>query len=219
MDAESRKRIFVGTIFTASFGTAAGTIVSYFNNKPLFRNAFITGLNCGIIGCTFFCFRESFLLYQKKHNPKLGLKDYQTRDYDEFISSTLAGGMTGGIFNAIIEGSRQGIIPGFVMFSLLCGAGQYCYTSLYNFRQQLILKEIRDKQLKKSIPENAENENNKNNKETDIFSWLATKNWSPVRKITKEEYFRIRKERLREKGIDTEDDEDSNTNLKKSENE
>ncbi|CAG8616705.1 3745_t:CDS:2 [Diversispora eburnea] len=209
MDAESRKRIFTGTIFTASFGAATGTIASFLNNRPLFRNAFIAGLNCGIIGCTFFCFRESFLLYQKKHNPKLGLKDYQTRNYDEFISSTLAGGMT--------EGSRQGIIPGFIVFSLLCGAGQYCYTSLYNLRQQLILEEIRDKQLKKSLPENAESENNKNNKDTGIFAWLATKNWSPVRKITKEEYFRIRKERLREKGIDMEDEEDSNINFKKSE--
>lgn len=113
-----------------------------------------------------------------------------------------------------LEGSRQGIIPGFIVFSLLCGAGQYCYTSLHNFRQHLILKEIREKQLRSSLPENAtENENNKNNKNSGILDSLASKSWSPVRKITEEEYYRIRKQRLREKGVDVDlmEDEEKNS--------
>ncbi|CAG8719689.1 9139_t:CDS:1, partial [Acaulospora morrowiae] len=38
---------------------------------------------------------------------------------------------------------------------------------------------------------------------TGLLDWLAAKSWSPVRKISEEEYLKLKEDKLRAKGIDT----------------
>ncbi|CAG8609175.1 835_t:CDS:2 [Acaulospora morrowiae] len=200
MDAESHKKIFNGTIFTASAGAVFGVMNGFLNNKPLLRSTFVAGTNYGVAGCTFLYIREACLLYQRRsHRPTSRI----TRDHEELISSALAGGITGGVWFALL-GGRRSIIPGFVVFTLLCGTGQHLYTSLRDYRRRLILGTSRGKTESQGsgrgtsdFPENVDKD------KTGLLDWLAAKSWSPVRKISEEEYLRLKEDKLRAKGIDT----------------
>ncbi|CAG8441714.1 16639_t:CDS:2 [Acaulospora colombiana] len=168
---------------------AFGVLNGFLNNKPLFRSAFTAGTNSGVIGLTFLCMYEIFFLSTSRNNePEI------SRDREELISSALSGGVTGGLWSALV-GGRRTVVPGIIAFTLLCGTGQYFYTGLHNYRQRVIL------------------ENEKVDKTRGgILDWLATKSWSPVRKISEEEYFKLKKDKLKERGIDTSLENDDSLN-------
>ena len=105
------------------------------------------------------------------------------------------------------KGGRRAALPGFIIFSTLCGAGQICYTSIYHYRQQLILKSSNQDQLQSSNSP-FQNVSDKNIKETSIqnkekkasfLDWLAAIKWSPVTKLSEEQYRELMKAKEEER--------------------
>ncbi|KAF0406196.1 hypothetical protein F8M41_008868 [Gigaspora margarita] len=215
-DEESRTRIFTGTILSVSVGATCGGLAAFFYNRSFLRYTIATGINCGIFGLSFFSIRELCLAHQQKNKPRR----YNIRNTDELISSIIAGGLTGGLFSSIIHG-RQGLLSRIFLFSLISGVGQVCYTSAYNYRQQLILKTKNVQQyppLESNPPTkkilNNDKKETKDKKMTEgLLNWLASKKWTGVKKISEEEYKQIKQARAEAKGMQLEDsttDENSN---------
>ncbi|RIA93001.1 hypothetical protein C1645_819936 [Glomus cerebriforme] len=198
-DKESRDQILRGALYSAGVGATTGFLVAYIKNKPRIHYTIFTGINCGIFGLTFFSIRDACLSFQKSKNPDYGLLDSQTRDIDEFISSTFSGGLTGG-FLSVLNHGRKAALPGFIIFSTICGAGQICYTTIYNYRQQLILKSSnQDQKPSNTIPLNVSGNDIKETniqikkKKLGFLDWLATIKWSPVTKLSEEQYRELMK--------------------------
>jgi hypothetical protein len=104
------------------------------------------------------------------------------------------------------KGGRRAALPGFIIFSTLCGAGQICYTSIYHYRQRLILKSSNQDQLKSSnstsqnVSDNDIKETNiQNKKKTSFLDWLAAIKWSPVTKLPEEQYRELKKAKEEER--------------------
>ncbi|CAG8463705.1 3830_t:CDS:2, partial [Scutellospora calospora] len=182
---ESRNKVYTGTLFFVSVGATCGGLVAFFNNRSFFRYTIATGINCGIFGLSFFSIRELCLLHQQKNKYKL--RNSRTQNIDELISSIIAGGLTGGLFSTIIRD----------------GVGHVCYTSAYNYRQQLILKPKNVQYTPNS--QNQEILNNVNLESKDkkmtkgLFDWLSTKKWTGVKKLSEEEYKQIKQSRAEAK--------------------
>ncbi|CAG8743680.1 18531_t:CDS:2, partial [Racocetra persica] len=165
-------------------------------------------INCGIFGLSFFSIRELCLAHQQKNK----LRNYYTRNIDELISSIITGGLTGGLFSAIIHG-RQGLLSSIFLFSFISGLGHVCYTSAYNYRHQLILKSKNiqpysppmSNSMTKEISNNDKKEYNdkkesKDKKMTEGFlNWLAAKKWTGIKKLSEEEYNQIKQARAEAK--------------------
>ncbi len=85
-------------------------------------------------------------------------------------------------------------LSGFIIFTILCGAGQICYTSIYNYRQRLIIKS-------QSLSQNVSNDNIRDTniqnekKKIGFLDRLATIKWSPVTKLSEEQYQELMKAR------------------------
>ncbi|CAB4391818.1 hypothetical protein RhiirA5_411089 [Rhizophagus irregularis] len=197
-DKESRDQILRGTFYSAGVGATTGYLVAYIKNKPRFHFTIFTGINCGIFGLTFFSIRDACLSFQKSKNPDYGLLNSQTREIDELISSTFSGGLTGG-FLSVLNRGRGAALPGFIIFSTICGAGQICYSTIYNYRQTIILRSSnQDKKLSntsQNIPDDNTKETNIQNKKKkhSFLDWLAAIKWSPVTKLSEEQYRELMK--------------------------
>jgi hypothetical protein len=97
------------------------------------------------------------------------------------------------------KGGRRAALPGFIIFSTICGAGQICYSTIYNYRQILILKSSNQD---KKPSDTSQNISDDNTKETNIqnkkmkhsyLDWLAAIKWSPVTKLSEEQYRELMK--------------------------
>ncbi|KAI9018581.1 hypothetical protein CLU79DRAFT_295209 [Phycomyces nitens] len=171
----STKEDAVKTVVTgaAISGATVGATMAVLTNSPVRKFTILTGLNCGIVGATFFAVRETFLKYQRSKNPLYGLKDSQTRDIDELVSSTMAGVTTGGLLSAIYRGHRA-VIPGSVIFGAFFAGTQIIYSAANRWRQDKILEQESG---------NAETKN--------IWEYIKMPSWSPVRQLSSEEYNEI----------------------------
>lgn len=172
-------------------GATTGATVAVLKNAPVKQFAVATGLNCGAFGATFFrklmpsskkkegqklthsqiVVRETFLTYQQSKNPQFGLKDSQTRDIDELISSAMAGATTGGLLSAAYRGPK-GAAPGAVMFGLICTGLQVAYTGANKWRQTMIL----------------ENDDEKPAITQSILKHIHMPSWFPIHQLSEEEY-------------------------------
>ncbi|KAL0079895.1 hypothetical protein J3Q64DRAFT_1751672 [Phycomyces blakesleeanus] len=166
--------VATGAGISAVTGATVGATVAVLTNSPVRTFAISTGLNCGVFGATFFAVRESFLTYQRSKNPLYGLKDSQTRDVDDLVSSTMAGVTTGGLLSAAYRGSR-GVIPGSIMFGTFCAGTQLLYSAANRWRQDKILeKESGNEVVAKSI-----------------WEYIKMPSWSPIRQLSNDEYNEI----------------------------
>jgi len=111
--------------------------------------------------------RDACLSFQKSKNSDYGLLDSQTKDIDGLISSTFSGGLTGG-FLSVLNRGRRAALPGFIIFSTICGAGQICYSTIYNYRQRLILKSSNQDQKPSNTTSQNMSDDDNNIKETNI---------------------------------------------------
>ncbi|CAO3680176.1 unnamed protein product [Umbelopsis vinacea] len=170
--------------------------------------------------------REAYLAYQRSKNPQFGLKISQTQDADALFSSAMAGATTGGLLAAAARGPRA-LIPGFFMFGAFCTTGQLLYTAGYHWRQNIILRNqgMETKPIESpihvssslqrniNIPAHStvfdndetfkrettqDREWNKNSDKKSLWDWFEVPKWSPVRKLTDEEYKAILDAKLRE---------------------
>ncbi|CAI2175403.1 6869_t:CDS:2 [Funneliformis geosporum] len=196
MDKKSRDQILRGTFYSVGIGATTGSLVAYIKNRPIINYTIFTGINCGIFGLTFFSIRDACLSFQKSKNPDYGLLDSQTRDIDYLISSTLSGGLTGGFLSAIKRGPRA-TLSGFVLFSVICGAGQICYSSIYNYRQRLIIKSSNQDQLQPSNTSSQDASRDSNiqheKKNLGFLDRLSAIKWSPITKLSEEQYKELMK--------------------------
>ncbi|CAH1756053.1 8651_t:CDS:10 [Entrophospora sp. SA101] len=160
MDLEISKKILYEILISIAFAgaTTGGFYALIRGNQSIIRTSLSTGLNCGIFGTVFFSIRESCLSFQRNKNAIYEISNAKMRDIDELISSSMAGGVTGGLLSSIAR-----IIPGFLTFSLMCGTGQFVYTKLYRLRQDLILKSEYDKKSPVDNSNHATNQDNQNN--------------------------------------------------------
>ncbi|RUS34203.1 hypothetical protein BC938DRAFT_481884 [Jimgerdemannia flammicorona] len=141
--------------------------------------------------------RESFLAYQRRQNPRFGLKDSQTRDADDLFSSAMAGGTTGGLLYSLVRGPK-GVLPGFFVFSLLCTAGQAVYTVANRYRQSLILQSPVHEGDDAFAHEQYQPSTTTKGKWKALWDLLEVPEWSPVRRLTDEEYKAILDAKLME---------------------
>ncbi|KAF7722307.1 hypothetical protein EC973_003458 [Apophysomyces ossiformis] len=164
----------------AAAGATTGTVLAVLKAAPVRQYAVSTGLNCGIFGGTFLMIRETFLTYQRSKNPLYGLKDSQTREIDDLISSTMAGITTGGLLSALYRGPR-GVLPGAIMFGSITAGAQILYSAGNRWRQDKILR----------LEQQRDDEDH-----TSFFDYIRVPSWSPIRPISNEEYERLLDERL-----------------------
>nr|CAG8442307.1 14827_t:CDS:2 [Entrophospora candida] len=164
MDLEISKKILYEILISIAFAgaTTGGFYALIRGNQSIIRTSLSTGLNCGIFGTVFFSIRESCLSFQRNKNAIYEISNAKMRDIDELISSSMAGGVTGGLLSSMARG-QKGIIPGFLTFSLMCGTGQFVYTKLYRLRQDLILKSEYDRKSPVDNSNHAINQDNQNN--------------------------------------------------------
>ncbi|KAI8880976.1 hypothetical protein K501DRAFT_254110 [Backusella circina FSU 941] len=168
---EAVESVILGTGLSALAGATTGATVAVLKNAPVKQFATATGLNCGVFGATFFLVRETFLTYQQSKNPQFGLKDSQTRDIDELISSAMAGATTGGLLSAAYRGPK-GAAPGAVMFGLICTGLQVAYTGANKWRQNRILESGDGKPVTRES----------------ILRHIHMPTWFPIHQISEEEY-------------------------------
>lgn len=119
------------------------------------------------------------------------------------------------------------MIPGFLMFGAFCTTGQLLYTAGYHWRQNIILRNqgMETKPIESpihvssslqrniNIPAHSttfdndeifkretaqDREWNKNSDKKSLWDWFEVPKWSPVRKLTDEEYKAILDAKLRE---------------------
>ncbi|KAI8370688.1 uncharacterized protein BYT42DRAFT_583356 [Radiomyces spectabilis] len=174
---ESLKSVLLGATVSGTAGAVTGATVAVLKNAPVQQYTIATGINCGIFGATFFTVRETFLTYQRSKNPHFGLKDSQTRDIDDLISSTMAGVTTGGLLSAVARGPR-GVIPGSIMFGMICAGLQVTYTAGNRWRQNKILTSGHlDGPVDKPVKE-----------KKSLWDYIPIPKWSPIRPISSEEY-------------------------------
>ncbi|ORX70690.1 hypothetical protein DL89DRAFT_266860, partial [Linderina pennispora] len=139
-DRDSRNRIILGTLGLAVTGGVVGMNIAILRNlQPIARHATTMAMNWSLYGVLFFTSREIMLIEQKSKNEPLNLRFSQTRDSDELFSSTIAGGLTGGLL-ALITRGRRSVPTGVALFAAISGTSQYCYTRLNRRRQEMILQ-------------------------------------------------------------------------------
>jgi len=89
---------------------------------------------------------------------------------------------------------RRAALPGFIIFSTICGAGQICYSTIYNYRQRLILKSSQKPSNTSSQNMSDDNTNIQNKKKKHSFlDRLAAIKWSPVTRLSEEQYRELMK--------------------------
>ncbi|KAI8335298.1 hypothetical protein BC941DRAFT_429945 [Chlamydoabsidia padenii] len=173
---EISQHIFIGTGLSVLAGATTGATLAVLKNGSVKAYATSTGVNCGVFGATFFIIRESFLSYQRKQNPVYGLKDSETRDIDDLVSSAMAGVTTGGLLSAAFRGSR-GVLPGCVLFGTICTGGQWIYSAANRWRQDTIVQSgLLDLPADQDIPTKS------------IWDAIVIPSWSPIRKLSNDEY-------------------------------
>ncbi|ORX90656.1 hypothetical protein K493DRAFT_317838 [Basidiobolus meristosporus CBS 931.73] len=191
-DSKARNKVLTNAALTAVGGSLLGATAAIITRKPVKSWAFNTGANFGIFGLTFFSLRHSLMTIQREKNVPLDLKDGVTRDVDELYSSILAGAAAGGVFAAMTRG-QSAMLSGATTFGLLCGVGQFAYTKVYRYRQQLILE------ARNTAPIDVEAEQtvveNKPIMER-VIDYLTEVEWSPLKKLSNDEYREILKEKL-----------------------
>ncbi|OZJ01947.1 hypothetical protein BZG36_05123 [Bifiguratus adelaidae] len=221
-DPQVKQTVLYGTVSAGLFGATTGATLAILRNHPIRPYAVGTGINCSIFAFTFLSVRETFLAYQRIKNPTFGLKDSQTRDADALWSSAMAGGTIGGILSGIWRGPR-GIIPGFVIFGLLSSAGQVLVSSANRYRQSLILNSTsepsvqisaslhanpylpqhetvydKDPTFQHGIQTYPRTKTAGGTERKSMWDFFQVPKWSPVRKLTDEEYKAILDSKLRE---------------------
>ncbi|ORY96201.1 hypothetical protein BCR43DRAFT_524339 [Syncephalastrum racemosum] len=169
--------IVTGTCIAASTGATVGAATAILTNAPIKQYAFATGFNCGAFAVTFLMVRETFAASQRKKNPLYGLKDSETRDFDDLMSSTLAGVTTGGLLSAIARGPR-GVPSGAVIYGGVCAAGQAVYTAANKWRQDTILRKQREEETGIIA----------NEPKKSFWDYFEMPSWSPIRMISNTEY-------------------------------
>ncbi|ORZ23201.1 hypothetical protein BCR42DRAFT_404232 [Absidia repens] len=173
---EIAQHVFLGTGVSVLAGATTGATLAVLKNKSVKAYAASTGINCGVFGATFFIIRESFLSYQRKQNPSYGLKDSETRDIDDLVSSAMAGVTTGGLLSATFRGSR-GVLPGCLLFGTICTGGQLLYSAANRWRQDTIINSgYMNLPADKDIPTKK------------LWDYIEIPSWSPVRKLSNDEY-------------------------------
>ncbi|KAI8074836.1 hypothetical protein BC940DRAFT_286754 [Gongronella butleri] len=183
--ASALKVLQKGAIY-GGLGATVGATIAVLRNAPVKPYAVTMGLSAGVYGVTFHAIRESFLMYQRKQNAQFGLSDSQTRDFDDLFSSAMAGASAGGLLSAMYRG-RRGVIPGAVMFGLLSVGLEMASISSNKWRQETIMRE--------RLMELAPNEPLPTRR---VWDYIEIPAWSPVRKISEEEYEDILDRRLKE---------------------
>lgn len=86
-------------------------------------------------------------------------------------------------------GGRSGVVPGSIMFGVLCGVGQFLISAGNRWRQDIILRENNPMNAEKSPP-------SLHFKET-FRNYLRMPSWSPIRMISDEEYNELLDARLK----------------------
>ncbi|KAI8581776.1 hypothetical protein K450DRAFT_278848 [Umbelopsis ramanniana AG] len=233
LNDDSVSNVVTGTSLAVIFGATTGSSLAVLRNASVKQYATSTAVNCGLFSVTFFSIREAFLAFQRSKNPQFGLKDSQTQDADALFSSAMAGATTGGLLAAVARGPR-GLIPGFFMFGAFCTTGQLLYTAGYRWRQNIILRSQENDQksiespiqVSTSLQRNInipahstvydDDENfkrdtaqdrewRKNEDKKSLWDWFEVPKWSPIRKLTDEEYKAILDAKLRELEAEMED--------------
>ncbi|KAG0165437.1 hypothetical protein DFQ28_009400 [Apophysomyces sp. BC1034] len=172
--------VLLGTCLSATVGATTGTMLAVLKPAPIGQYALSTGLNCGVFGATFLMVRETFLSYQRSKNPLYGLKDSQTRDLDDLVSSTMAGITTGGLLSALYRGPR-GVLPGSIMFGTITAGAQILYSAGNRWRQDKIVRREQNREDEESVS---------------FFDYIQVPWWSPIRPLSNEEYEQLLDERL-----------------------
>ncbi|CAI2177150.1 7978_t:CDS:1 [Funneliformis geosporum] len=95
------------------------------------------------------------------------------------------------------KGGPRATLSGFVLFSVICGAGQICYSSIYNYRQRLIIKSSNQDQLQPSNTSSQDASRDSNiqheKKNLGFLDRLSAIKWSPITKLSEEQYKELMK--------------------------
>ncbi|KAI7862524.1 hypothetical protein BDF14DRAFT_1746084 [Spinellus fusiger] len=177
---ESLKTTAKGTGIAAVTGATVGATMAVLTNKPVRLFSVTTGLNFGIFGATFFTVRETFLTYQLSKNPLYGLREYETRDFDHAVSSSMAGITTGGLLSAVYRGPRA-VLSGAILFGVLCTGVQVIYSGANRWRQDKIMQQETMSDIHAKS----------------LWEYIHIPSWSPVRKLSNEEYAEILESKLK----------------------
>ncbi|RKP10980.1 hypothetical protein THASP1DRAFT_27226 [Thamnocephalis sphaerospora] len=137
LDSDLRTPILTGAAGCALAGSFAGSLLSVVRARPFWSFTLGTAVNCGMVGFTYLATRTMILQEQLERQREAGYIPHAT-DENLLFSSAIAGGVTGGIWTGALRGPR-GVLPGFVMFALLAGSGQWGWTTARRFRQQVIV--------------------------------------------------------------------------------
>ncbi|CAO3652617.1 unnamed protein product [Cunninghamella blakesleeana] len=97
----------------------------------------------------------------------------------------MAGTTTGGLLSAAFRGAR-GVLPGSIMFGSICAGGQILYSAFNRWRQDTIIKKgYMDLSPDQEIPTKK------------IWDYIQIPSWSPIRKLTNEEYNKLLDDQLK----------------------
>ncbi|OMJ19595.1 hypothetical protein AYI70_g4641 [Smittium culicis] len=204
---ESRNTIILGTAATSTLGASIGGAYAVLKYVRPFRKPILTmAASWGLVGFTYFVFRQSLLFEQQQKSKAYNLKASQTMDSDTIFSSTTAGVLVGGLYGGI-SGGKSGVVFGMLALGTIGYTSQKIYTSLYRYRQKLIIKELNLDPSQNQFK--SEEEIHKDIGEMDGYNYqpnsLAAKlrryvndgflnkfpKWFPVRTITNDEYIKI----------------------------
>ncbi|KAI9317860.1 hypothetical protein BX666DRAFT_2120621 [Dichotomocladium elegans] len=175
-----------GALVAAVAGGTIGATVGILRNAPVKQYTLSTSLNCSFFTATFLIIRDTFSSHQRRKDSTFGLKDSQTRDREDLVSSTLAGATTGGLLSAVYRGPR-GVLPGAVMFGLLCGTLQAALTAGNRWRQDAILNR------NVAVESIASSEKPKMR----ISEYFHMPSWVPIRMMTDDEFEHMLDTRLK----------------------
>lgn len=152
---------------TGAGGFLLGGTAGILTTQVPFLFASFSGLQCFVLGTTFWGTRSSILQVwtpQQQHE--------QLAPRDLIKATTLSGGITGGVVGALTRG-RRNVLPGILMCSLAGFAGQWIHNALQASR---IKRQSEDPEMKKGFWER-----------------MSGRGWSLMKVMSDEEYMQLLK--------------------------
>ncbi|KAH8106794.1 hypothetical protein BXZ70DRAFT_915116 [Cristinia sonorae] len=177
MDPNAPLAVAKGTAITCSINSLIASVYGTFKRLPIGPLAASSALNGGIVGATFFSFREyvvspqlllgvktgQFLRRKAELDAAINGEDYVAEKVGwwdmrahKLPDTALSGALTGGVLNAWKRG-RAGIVPGAITASLVCtflqlAVNELGITRLKFIQEQLQKSQAEGDQVVQSLP-------------------------------------------------------------------
>jgi hypothetical protein len=168
-------------------GLTVGSIAGVLRTSTPVLFSIVSGLQWTALGGTYWGIRSSILQREGLLNwwaltrglPLKPRNDFEPTPRDKVYASSIAGGLSAGIWGGIFRGPRN-IIPGIVMFSLFGFAGQHAHSYLDARHLAKVTKPVEVNEQPKA----------------NLMQRMAKSKWSPLRELPDDEYENILKEKL-----------------------